>query len=290
MNRFILITAFILFKASCFSQLSDVKASFLAISQKPKILRFNTNQLAPAGGHLQGIQAADSILFITASGNAYSYCVLVKNKQAEIVKLLDSPYRHAGGCQVMGTDLAVGIEDNAAKDKSTVLLLSFLNNTLSKQVVANRSGVYKRSTAGATGITTLANGQTLVITGDWDTRNIDFYISRLGEEGIFDSIITYHVPQGMQWGSYQSINLFTDSHKNIFMLGFCNEGNGNRADLFQVNFLNPVTLFPIGSRTFKCTNGCSFRYAAGAVAENGKLVIYTTQRSLKKHNVVNVFR
>ncbi len=262
-------------------QLNNVPQAFNAIGAKPIVRHFKNNFKVPAGGHLQGIQSyANSqnknAVILTGSSGTYSYYVIAVpgGEAIALKKISDSPFRHAGGCQVANGKLFVGVEDNQQKDKANIMMDSV--------TIARRRGSYKRSTAGAVGAT-LVNGKYLVAVGDWDTRTIDFYLSHGAE---FDSIATFNFGSDGPPCSYQSINLLTDSGNHLFLIGTGRQGNLNRADLYAVENYRPLLL---ATRLFKSKNGCSFRYGAGITISTGGLEIYTCRRNLKRHNSINTF-
>ena len=107
------------------AQIPDVPAAFNAISTKPEVLHLKRNHIGvPSGGHLQGIQAlSDSELVITASSSSYAYYLTANRTEiTSIQKLSGSPFRHAGGCQVISRILFVGVEDNVGKDSSRIMI------------------------------------------------------------------------------------------------------------------------------------------------------------------------
>lgn len=264
--------------------LTNVPKAFATLhADKPVVKHFtNHHYTTPAGGHLQGIQATGTGgWLITASSNNYSYYLHVAGDTLQSLhKLYDTPYRHAGGCQLAGGKLFIGVEDNIAKDKAKVVAVAEKGSIA---VIAQRSGRYMRSTAGATGAV-YVNGKYIVAVADWDSRNIDFY--RADAAG-YDSVGTFSAGTGVTWGSYQSINLLADTAGNLFMIGFCKDGSHNRADLFAVN--SEYNLELLSSRTFTCKRGCSFRYGAGLGVNKNTLMVYTCQRVFKRRNAVNVF-
>ncbi|HLP51554.1 MAG TPA: hypothetical protein VK154_11760 [Chitinophagales bacterium] len=270
------------------SRLDNVPDAFMRIpDSKPVLVHFyNTKHKVPEGGHLQGVQAfsfnGKEHLALTGSSGSYSYYVTAPvDSEARLVKLLDSPYRHAGGCQLAGDMLYVGVEDNVAKDKAKVIALNIDGEI--QGTVAERKGRYKRSTAGATAV--IKVNWEIIAVCDWDSKHIDFYLPTYEGYGLQE---TYTMPDTGVAGAYQSINLVADTAGHIFMIGFCKAGSTNRADLFSVDANYQLTL--LSSRYFKTTNGCSFRYGAGLrVINKNTLAIYTCQRALKRKNAVNVF-
>lgn len=264
------------------TQLSNVPQAFNAMAAKPIVSHFKSRFKAPAGGHLQGIQSYPgstnkNAVILTGSSATYSYYVIAGQGGEAIAlkKISDSPFRHAGGCQMAKGRLFVGVEDNQQKDEANVMMDSV--------VIARRRGSYKRSTAGAVGAT-MVNGKYVVAVGDWDTRTIDFYLSHGAE---FDSVATFSFGSNGPPCSYQSINLLSDSSNRLFLIGTGRQGNLNRADLYAVKNYQPVLL---ATKLFKSKNGCSFRYGAGInISAAGSLQIYTCQRNLKRHNSINIF-
>lgn len=264
--------------------LTNVPIAFAVLNTNKPVVKHFTNRhyATPTGGHLQGIQATDTCgWLITASSSGYSYYLRVAADTLQSFnKLFDTPYRHAGGCQLAGKKLYTGIEDNIARDKAKVVAVAE-NGSLA--VIAIRSGTYKRSTAGATGAVYI-NGKYIVAVADWDSRNIDFY--RVDAAG-YDSVGTFNAGSAGKWGSYQSINLLADTAGNLFLVGFCKDGTTNRADLFAVDKHCQLSL--ISSHWFACKRSCSFRYGAGVGVYKNTLTVYTCQRVLKRRNAVNIF-
>ncbi|MCW3126650.1 MAG: hypothetical protein JWO03_2308 [Bacteroidetes bacterium] len=274
---------------------SNIPAAFNAMSATPQVLYLKKNHIkVPSGGHLQGIQQSpDSTFVITASSASYSYYLTAKNGQfTSAQKINESPFRHAGGCQMSGYILFVGAEDNVAKDKSEIMLVSHSTDGAHPIIypIIHRNGSFKRSTAGAVGIT-LSSNYYLLAVADWDSRNIDFYRCTNGNPRNFDSLTTFHAPDGKDWGSYQSINLISDVGGKVYLIGFGLDGVNNRADLFEVTFPDgKVDLQLISSRNFKC-KGASFRYGAGiGTTPDGRLVIYSCGRNVSDHTPVNIFK
>jgi len=282
--------------AAAAQSLPDVPAAFAALGTKPQVFHLERNNIQiPSGGHFQGIQRlADSTLIITGSSSSYSYYLTTDHVQlSSIQKIMDSPYKHAGGFQLNGHDMVVGVENNAAKDESQIVLISFdASAQLSTQrIIAHRKGSFKRSTAGAVGFIRVPSAQQMLIAvGDWDSRAIDFYGSRPGNDALVDSLTTYYVPDGQRWCSYQTMNLLRDQSGHTYMIGLGLDGLRNRADLFEL-YLDPhqtTTLKLISTRYFRCKGGAGFRYASGIDILDGHLSIYSMGMHINR--AVNVFR
>jgi hypothetical protein len=282
-------------------QCANVEKAFDEIPSRPGVFHFtNTIASTPATGHLQGVQGwitgglfFEYSVLITANSKRFSYLVSAnfapgkKNiSKVEMLKhLLEAPYSHAGGCQLSGGKLFVGIEDNMLKDKSKLVVVG---DTV--QVIANRQGAYKRSTAGATAACETGDRTFLVIVGDWDSKNFDCY--RYVEGGACDSFATFQLADSIKKCSYQSINLLRQKGGIFYLIGTGTDATGSRADLFRLDMHdNKVQAVWLKTRYFKCTHGCSFRFGAGiAVDDSGRINIYATQRRLGSQNAMNVFQ
>ena len=278
------------------AQIPDVPAAFNAISTTPETIHLKKNHIIiPPGGHLQGIQAlSDSEFVITASSDSFAYYLTAnRNELIAVKKLSIKPFRHAGGFQICDSIMVIGIENNIAKNRSYVLGFLFDSSAhiIDFHLVVTREGIFKRSTAGAVGLTRTSIGRYLLAVGDWDSRNIDFYLSQPDDYRTFDSLTTFHAPDDHHWPSYQSINLLTDTAGRIYLIGFGLVGTKNRADLYEVT-LHPdrADLKLISTRNFKC-HGTSFRYGSGIyVSEARQLHIYSCARNVTAHTAINIFR
>ena len=273
--------------------IDDVPQLFSSIKEQALTFNFNSNIPSEKGGHLQGIQGCAGKTIVTASSGTHAYYIVISQiANVEYARTIHGqPYRHAGGCQAAGNVFAVGIEDNIAKDKAKVLLLS--TDTNAKPItIAERRGTYERSTAGATGLVRLKDGSYLVAVGDWDTKNIDFYQSKPSNVAAFDSIATYKADTISAWGSYQSINLIQQADGKLYLIGFCLDAKGSRADLFSLSLDDGARLQAISSRHFKTTKGVSFRYGAGlhVTAEKNLHIIACTRTLKKGRNYLNVWK
>ncbi len=293
--RRLIVLIYIVVSLTSYAQIPDVPAAFNAIKAKPEVVHLKKNHIeTPSGGHLQGIQClSDSELLITASSGSYAYYLTANRAElTSIRKLGDDPFRHAGGCQVYDRMLAVGVEDNQDRDRSDIILVTFGDKlpNASQRTVLYRSGEYERSTAGAVGLTRTASAQYLIAVGDWDSRNIDFYLSRHDDDRSFDSLTSFHAPDDHRWPSYQSINLLTDTAGRIYLIGFALDGLRNRADLFEVVLHSDrADLVLLSTRNFKC-RGTSFRYGSGIYVNGTKLHIYSCSRNPTAHTAINIFK
>jgi hypothetical protein len=192
--NFVITAIFFSLYINSFGQVFSGKSlvsEFKNLDSKPEIISYsNTLEINNSGGHLQGIQSIQNndgkYFVLSGSSDSYSYFAVVKqgdkNEVISVNKLMDKPFKHAGGFQIFQNYMAVGIEDNDAKDKSKVCIYDISNpeKPAGKPVaVIERAGEPKRSTAGCVGITKHKD-QILLAVGDWDTKNIDFYSCKSG--------------------------------------------------------------------------------------------------------------
>lgn len=141
------------------------KEQFHNLDSFPKSIAFtNDEPVNNEGGHLQGVQSysrgGQEYAVVTGSSSTYSYYSIIKINEnphvVSVVKILEKPFKHAGGFQIFEDYLAVGIEDNEEKTRSKVYLLHLENpeNPPENPIVAiTREGAYERATAGAVGLT-----------------------------------------------------------------------------------------------------------------------------------------
>ena len=290
----------------------DVISEFNNIGTSPEILIFTNNfEINNSDGHLQGIQGFENeqgnYVFMSGSSGTYSYCSVVKlgneNKVVSINKLMEKPFKHAGGCQIFQNYLAVGIEDNSAKDKSKVCIydISEPENPLVKPIVIiERNGDPLRNTAGCVGITRYKN-KTLAVVGDWDSKHLDFYSTDFGKvnESAFKKIASVDTESiskndwiDNDWHSYQNINLFNIENK-LYLIGLGQTKHSeNIADLFEVTeeMSGNFSLLKIATKTFKCTNECSFKAGTGIQFTDGKFKILACGYNIKSVTYLNVFQ
>ena len=132
--KFIISAISVLLFTNCFGQISSknsIVSKFESIDKNPFVISFsNSMEINNNGGHLQGVQLIkdDSLNYAILSGSSdsYSYYSVVKlgveNEVISVNKLMDKPFKHAGGIQIFQNYMAVGIEDNSKKDKSKVCI------------------------------------------------------------------------------------------------------------------------------------------------------------------------
>ncbi|MBD8487995.1 hypothetical protein IFO69_04460 [Echinicola sp. CAU 1574] len=302
--RFLLIGFFISYlllsipNLSICQELDNVPKAFESLGHEPEIIIFESKvQVPTAGGHLQGVQLVEvdgeEKLFVSGSSHHQSYIVqldMASKKAEKVIPLMDEPFRHAGGIQASKGYLIVGIEDNHSRTSAKVCLYDFQKDDLIKakpNFMVTRNGEEKRPTAGATGLLAM-DKDFLMVVGNWDARNWDFYELEFGEK---DPSLIYSFEAPEDWASYQSINLLKDKEV-IYAIGFYQKGNVDYADLILVSKMenfDPI-MRKLSTKSFHCKDGVDFSGAAGLqVDKAGNLVFWGTQKNAGKQIIVNRF-
>jgi len=312
-NLFFKLTLFlipVLFSVPREKQL-DIVAEFNKIKTTPEISSYSNNfEINNTGGHLQGIQKQENssgkYIFLSGSSDSYSYCTVVKfgdeNRVVSVNKLMQKPFKHAGGFQVFQNYLAVGIEDNSLKDKSKVCIynISEPEKPFNKPIaIIEINGEPLRSTAGCIGLTNYKN-EILLAVGDWDTKHIDFYsfdfskLSVNASQQIGTIETEKLIKSGWidnEWHSYQNINLF-NINNNLYLVGLGqNKKSEDIADLYELTeeSVGNFTLKKVASKIFSCTNDCSFKAGAGVEFANGVFKIFACGYNISETSYLNVF-
>lgn len=279
-------------------QVQDVPVAFDRLNAEPMVMLIKNKLKVPTeGGHLQGVQVMESNdiskLLISGSSSHTAYMLqadLSTQKTENLKPLMEDPFRHAGGFQVSGNYLAVGIEDNHLRTTSKVCLYNFPGTKLKiaqPHFVIDREGEAEQKTAGATGLLALDN-DFLILVGNWGSRTWDFY-SFDPDKAEQRLLASFTAPD--DWGAYQSINLIRD-HEAIYAMGTYKNDLTNFADLILVSkteTFEPI-MQKISTKSFNCKNGADFSTAAGIqVDRDGNLHLWATQRDALKQIAVNRF-
>ncbi|WP_215223316.1 hypothetical protein [Echinicola shivajiensis] len=279
-------------------ELDNVPKAFESLGQEPEVMIFESDVAVPTkGGHLQGVQlvqiAGKEKLLVSGSSSHQSYILqldMASKKADKLIPLMDDPFRHAGGIQASEDYLIVGIEDNHIRTSAKVCLYDFQKDNLltaRPNVIVARKGEEKRPTAGATGL--LGMGQdVLMVVGNWDAQNWDFYWLKSGEKEPF-LIYSFEAPS--DWASYQSINLLKDKEA-IYAIGFYQKDGVDYADLIlvsKVEAFEPI-MKKLSNKSFHCKEGVDFSGAAGLqVNKAGNLIFWGTQKNAGEQIIVNRF-
>ncbi len=282
-------------------RIGDVPAALNEVSPTPHELVCQAGDFAiPAGGHFQGIQQAmiqgERFAIISGSSDSDSYFVLASiegsaGRLVALKRLLPRPFKHAGGFQVIGDYLVVGIENNDAKGSSKIWILELSQllgpGTPKPTVEIERRGAYKRATAGAVGIAK-ARGRHFLFVATWDSATIDIYESN--GKALHDPNFAFKLREIWQadkadksswfdrhYAAYQSINLVVDRNGRVFMVGFGRTDAANVMDIFEAKLEESVPTAKrfekLGRRILGCRK-TSFRSGSGLViTDSGALTV-----------------
>ncbi len=245
----------------------------------------------PFPGDTAGYNSGERFAIISGSSDSDSYFVLasLKDSTGRIVtlkRLLPRPFKHAGGFQVLGDYLAVGIEDNDAKDSSKIWILELsqlLGPDRPKPIVEiERRGAYKRATAGAVAIAKTC-GRHFLFAATWDSATIDIYESN--GKALHDPNCAFKLRETWQvdkadrsswfdrhYAAYQNINLVVDRNGCVFMVGFGKTDAANVMDIFEVKEESVPTakrFEKLGRRILQCRK-TSFRSGSGLVITDSR--------------------
>ncbi|MCB9231323.1 MAG: hypothetical protein H6581_06665 [Bacteroidia bacterium] len=299
--------------------LKNVQESFQNLPSKPKVLQMKwQGPELSTGGHAQGIQmyykGKERYWIFSGSGNEYGYIAVAKAKddwlaQHDYVLKFAPPFSHAGGIQVAGNWLVVGIEDANKKDASFVRLYDLenaLSGNLEQGIKIARQGTEKESTAGENGLLQLKDGRFLIVTGSWDCKTVDLYLSEAGvplnEDSKFTRIHHLNVDEADKSGwidaefpAYQNLNLVADQAGKVYAIGLGKQNGKNVMDLFELNWQaetpDQQILRKVAHREMKCAKGASFRMGGGVVVNSqGELEVFAVSESVDHKMVINQFR
>jgi len=274
----------------------------------------NSLPIDNTGGHIQGIQLiryqGTEYQVLSGSSSTYSYYSIVKTGSSNIVlsvnKILDKPLKHSGGFQIWNDLMAIGVEDNEAKNRSSVFIfrLDNPNKPPAKPLtIIERVGSYKRGTAGCVAIS-VVNGKVLVAVGDWDTEHLDFY--RIAEEKLYREGAILELEYTLDskdfnkegwtdpsWNSYQSINFVKDSNDGLYLAGMTSvEQDENMIDIFQIQTeeLSTFQCKKIYSKKFPANNKTKFRWGAGLdVDSSGNIRLMATEEHIKSNSIISIY-
>ncbi len=297
-------------------KMRNVRSSFERQCEDAAVIEFDmAGWSTPSGGHLQGIQRMDidgrMYFIISGSSDDAAYFIVVgrTSRGFGIVQrkiICGEPYRHAGGIQVIGDYLAVGVEDNLERDRSRVYFFDVSNpgEPIGEPIVTiQREGPEKLATAGAVAVAKRARDYLLIV-GSWDSDTLDFYRSNgvaLREPGCeFTYWQTWSKNDARKenwcddvWGSYQNLNLMSDIHDRLFLVGYhCNADNEDRIDLYSLDLSKSPSemIRKESSKIAKCKQGASFKYGGGVyIKDEDSLVSYACEKNCRDKTVINEF-
>ncbi len=291
----------------------QIISMFEEINPKPTSISFyNSIEINNQGGHLQGVQLYEykqkKYYVLSGSSESYAYYSIVKigkeNRIISITKILEKPFKHAGGFQIHDNLMAIGVENNNAKNQSKVFIFQIDNPEKPPKdplVTIERKGSYKRSTAGCVGITKIGD-IILVVVGDWDTKHLDFYkmnAESLGRRGATMELAYSLNTEKMDktgwidedWLSYQNINFVIDTSGRIYLAGMTsNDKNENVLDLFSVEDVSAFKLKKIYSIKLDENEETNFRLGSGIfLTDDNRISVFSCGRNIEEKSVINVY-
>jgi len=282
-------------------RVEDVHAVLGRVSETPRVIPCDAGGFdVPRGGHLQGIQQATidgrPFLVLSGSASAQSYLALVAlegsmGRVVAVKPLMSRPFKHAGGFQVCGDYLAVGIEDDNTKMTSRVWILRLVELLQAggpkPLVEIERTGAYQRATAGAVAMARVRDRHLLCV-GTWDSATIDIYLSNA--KALDDPACAFAFREtwntrsadrsdwsDRDYASYQNLNLVVDTKDPVFLVGFAHAGGVDVMDVFEVRMEASV---PVENRLRKVMRytlhgrETSFRHGSGlAIADTDTVAV-----------------
>lgn len=256
------------------------------------------------GGHLQGVQlfhrGDSTYAMLSGSSGTDAYLAVVslteRSRVKTVTRIFEKPLKHAGGFQLFENYLAVGVEDNDKRDRSLVCIYD-VNDLARPLVQIPRQGDYEKATAGCVGLIRIPQ-HWLVVVGNWQTRDLDFYVSQ--DESITSG---FQLRQSLtpdlvnkngwideEWLAYQNINLLSNG-EGLYLVGLRSDDNKqNIIDLYHLNLENSFSLTKLG-RTRVENQGGDFNWGAGIILESGHLTgLVGCERNLEAQNHLYFYR
>jgi len=285
------------------------------ISTSPSAIPFsNSLEINNSGGHIQGIQYLlqnkSDYYVLSGSSDSYSYYAIVKtgieNMTISINKILEKPYKHAGGFQIYNNLMAIGVEDNDEKNKSKVFIFNLDNPEkppTEPLAIIDRMGTFKRATAGCVGIT-IIDDKVLVVVGDWDTEHLDFY--RIDHEKLGHPDAELELEYSMntkkidrsgwiddRWLSYQNINFIRDEVDHLFLAGMTSIDNEDILDVYEIQSvdLSTFSLKKIYTRDYGSNDQTKFRWGAGIhIDPDSRISILSSRENIENKSILNLYQ
>jgi hypothetical protein len=291
----------------------DLIRALEKVSSTPTDITFSNDlEIENKGGHIQGVQGishqGNHYYVLSGSSSEYSYYSVVKVGQTNFVishnKILERPFKHAGGFQIHNNLMAIGVEDNDKKNRSKVFIFLLENpENPPEQPVAiiERIGTEKRATAGCVAITGI-DDRLLIIVGDWDTKHLDFYVIEKKLLGKDPAALQLEYSMDMaktdktewvdeSWLSYQNINLISEAG-TLYLAGMTTNDGVEILDLFEVinAEMKVFSLKKIYSKNFGVSENTKFRWGAGLyMAPDQKLQILSTPENILSENIIHMY-
>ena len=306
--------------------IDNFPGALASVPAEGALLKFARGAIdVPRGGHLQGIQmrldalSKRHLAFLSHDSLTTAYLVIVEfsadlSAEGRAIHVhpfpsdgRSPPLRHAGGIQLVGDVLVVGLEDNQLKTRSEVQFWIVADPPKPVQLThltVYRSGVPKDMTAGAVGLVRREKDHLLAV-GNWDSRAIDFYRSngkQLDDTGCrFEFHARWRDDRADKRGwkpdatfaPYQAINLVGEPSGKIFLLGFATDSTGRDiVDLFSLDMSQKreALVRKLASQRMQLQAENNFRSSGGAWIHGGTLAILASPHELGAHTLINLAR
>ncbi len=292
-----------------------------ALPDEAARLECSWDALPPPGGHLQGIQMRwdagrqEHLVFLSHDSFDQAYVVVAAFPESldrpghvvHVHRFPRGPLRHAGGIQLAGPLLAVGLEDNRRRDASEIRFCDTGNPADWKplpHLTIHRRGEREDCTAGAVAVIS-DNGRLLAAVANWDSRAIDFYRSSPGRS-IREAacrmrwLSRWRADQADRagWtpddrcGSWQAINFVRDGRGHLYLFGFRRDTGTDTVDVFQVDPTAAAgrQLRKTASRSFHLPAECHFLFGGGVSVQDGRLWLLGTSRRFAPYATIALIR
>jgi hypothetical protein len=169
--------------------------------------------------------------------------------------------------------------------------------------IIDRIGTEKRATAGCIAISEIG-GKILVIVGDWDTINLDFYLIDREKLGLDPNALELEYSLNTrkmdksawiddEWLAYQNINLIHGDEGQLYLAGMTTDTSGHDIlDLYLVstNDFKVFKLTKVYSKIFESNPITIFRWGAGMnVKPSGKIQILATPENIGGQSIIHIY-
>lgn len=296
--------------------LTRIISEFDKFSSQPTTIHFENHlDIRSQGGHIQGIQGLiygqNEYFILSGSSDLHAYYAIVKTGSKNLVIsnniLLEKPFKHAGGFQIFENLMAIGVEDNDSKKSSKVFVFQIDNPERPPETpvgIIERLGTQKRATAGCVAITGIA-GKILIVVGDWDTVNLDFYLINREKLGIDPNALVLEYSLNTRkadksewidesWLSYQNINFVHNPDGQLILAAMAGNANGeNVLDLYQVSTIEFETfaLKKVYSKNFGINAEAKFRWGGGInFLSDGKMQLLAAPEHIGNQSVIHIYQ
>jgi hypothetical protein len=305
---------------------ANVEITFAGLPEQAAAVKLVVGKPAlPRGGHLQGVQwrhdagGQRDLVYLSHDSETIAYLIVAEfapdlKSAGRVVHVhrfpsddQSPPLRHAGGFQIAGDVLAIGLEDNQLKARSQVQFWNVAtpeNPIRYEHLTIRRLGKPKEQTAGAVALIERRRDCWLAV-ANWDSRAIDFYVSngkpladsecRFAHQvrWLADAADSHDWHPDQRFGAYQSIHFVADQDDHLFLFGLDTEPSGaDVVELFAVSTDAPPAsmLRKLARRPVRLVAGSHFRFAGGVGTSNGQITILASPRNLAEEIQLNVVR